>query len=94
MYDFTSKIVFFDGFIVILYSIFRSYDGTKDEVMTFRTLCEVARNSVEKYASQVAFAMFGGEEVTYAEAGRRMAEVQRLLTHLSITLTDIYIFVL
>ncbi|MCM1300378.1 MAG: AMP-binding protein [Alistipes senegalensis] len=48
--------------------------------MTFRTLCEVARNSVEKYASQVAFAMFGGEEVTYAEAGRRMAEVQRLLT--------------
>ncbi len=80
MYDFTSKIVFFAGFIVILYLIFRSYDGTKDETMTFRTLCEVARNSVEKYASQVAFAMFGGEEVTYAEAGRRMAEVQRLLT--------------
>ncbi len=48
--------------------------------MTCRTLCEVARNSIEKYASQVAFAMFGGEEVTYAEAGRRMLEVQHLLT--------------
>ncbi len=80
MYDFTSKIVFFAGFIVISYPIFRSSYGPNNETMTFRTLCEVARNSVEKYASQVAFAMFGGEEVTYAEAGRRMAEVQRLLT--------------
>ena len=47
--------------------------------MTIRTLCELARNSVEKYASQVAFSMFGGEEVTFAEAGRRMQKVQELL---------------
>ena len=44
------------------------------------TLCELARNSVEQYASRIAFSMFGGEEVTYAEAGRRMQRVQELLT--------------
>ncbi len=48
--------------------------------MTSRTLCGLARNSVEKYASQVAFSMSNGEEVTYAEAGRRMLKVQNLLT--------------
>ncbi len=48
--------------------------------MTSKTLCELARNSVEKYASQVAFSMCNGEEVTYAEAGRRMLKVQNLLT--------------
>lgn len=48
--------------------------------MTIRTLCELARNSVEKYGSQVAFSLFDGETVTYAEAGRRMQQVQELLT--------------
>lgn len=48
--------------------------------MTVNTLYELVRNSVEKFASKVAFSMFEGEEVTYAEAGNRIAKVQSLLT--------------
>ncbi len=48
--------------------------------MTINTLCELVRNSVEKFASRVAYSMFDGEDVTYAEAGRRMARVQEILT--------------
>ena len=48
--------------------------------MTIRTLCDLVRNSVEKYASQVAFSLFDGEEVTFAEAGERIRKVQELLT--------------
>lgn len=48
--------------------------------MTINTLYELARNSVEKFASKVAFSMYDGEDVTYAEAGRRMRRVQEILT--------------
>ena len=48
--------------------------------MTINTLCELARNSVEKFSSKIAFSMFEGEEMTYAEAGRRIARVQEILT--------------
>lgn len=48
--------------------------------MTINTLYELARNSVEKFASKIAFSMFEGEDVTYAEAGRRIAKVQENLT--------------
>lgn len=44
------------------------------------TLYEVVRNSVGKYADRIAFAMYDGEEMTYAEAGRRIARVQEILT--------------
>ena len=47
--------------------------------MTINTLYELARNSVEKFASKIAFSMFEGEDVTYAEAGRRIAKVQEIL---------------
>ena len=48
--------------------------------MSMNTLCELARNSVEKFPSKIAFSMFEGEEMTYAEVGRRMARVQEILT--------------
>ncbi len=48
--------------------------------MAIHTLCELVRNSVERFAPKVAFSMFGGEEVTYAEAGRRIEKVQQILT--------------
>lgn len=48
--------------------------------MSMNTLCELARNSVEKFSSKIAFSMFEGEEMTYAEAGRRIARVQEILT--------------
>ena len=48
--------------------------------MTINTLYELARNSVEKFAAKVAFSMFEGDDVTYAEVGRRIEKVQEILT--------------
>ena len=48
--------------------------------MTINTLYELACNSVEKFASKVAFSMFEGDDVTYAEVGRRIEKVQEILT--------------
>lgn len=48
--------------------------------MTFETLYELTRRSVKEFASRIAFSMYGGEEVTYAEAGRRISQVQEMLT--------------
>ena len=48
--------------------------------MTITTLYELVRNSVEKFASKVAFSMFEGDDVTYAEVGRRIEKVQEILT--------------
>ena len=48
--------------------------------MTINTLYELVRNSVEKVASKVAFSMFEGDDVTYAEVGRRIEKVQEILT--------------
>ena len=48
--------------------------------MTINTLYELARNSVEKFASKVAFSMFEGDDVTYAEVGRRIEKVHEILT--------------
>ncbi len=47
--------------------------------MAFNTLYELVRNSVEKYAQKIAFSMFQGEELTYAEVGQRIAKVQEIL---------------
>ena len=48
--------------------------------MTINTPYELVRNSVEKFASKVAFSMFEGDDVTYAEVGRRIEKVQEILT--------------
>ncbi len=48
--------------------------------MTFNTLYELARNSVEKFASRVAYSMCGSDDVSFAEVGRRIEKVQELLT--------------
>lgn len=48
--------------------------------MTINTLYELTRNSVEKFASKIAFSMFEGDDVTYAEVGRRIEKVQEILT--------------
>ncbi len=47
--------------------------------MAFSTLYELVRNSVEKYAQKIAFSMFQGEELTYAEVGQRIDKVQEIL---------------
>lgn len=48
--------------------------------MTSNTLYELCRNSVEQFASKVAFSMYEGDDITYAEVGRRVAKVQAVLT--------------
>ena len=47
--------------------------------MAINTLYELVRHSVETFASRIAYSMFDGEDVTYAEAGRRIAKVQDIL---------------
>jgi len=47
--------------------------------MTFNTLSAMVRHSVQEFASKIAFTMYEGEDVTYAEAGRRIAKVQQTL---------------
>lgn len=48
--------------------------------MIINTLYELVRNGVEKFASRIAYSMFDGEDVTYAEVGRRIARLQEILT--------------
>ena len=48
--------------------------------MTINTLYGLVRNSIERFASRVAFSMFEGDELTYAEVGRRIRHVQEILT--------------
>lgn len=48
--------------------------------MIIKTLCQLVRHSVDRFPDRTAFAMFGGEELTYAEVGRRIKRVQELLT--------------
>lgn len=48
--------------------------------MTINTLYELVHASVGSFASNIAFSMHEGEQVTYAEVGRRIARVQEILT--------------
>ena len=53
--------------------------NTNKTTKTISTLGELVRNSVERFASRIAFTMFEGEDITYAEAGRRIEKVQQIL---------------
>lgn len=48
--------------------------------MTINTLYGLVRNSTEHFASRIAFSMYEGDELTYAEVGRRIERVQEILT--------------
>ena len=48
--------------------------------MTINTLYGLVRNSTERFASRIAFSMYEGDELTYAEVGRRIERVQEILT--------------
>lgn len=56
--------------------------------MTFTTLYEIVKHSVEKFSSQIAYTMLGAENVTYEEVGRRIEHVQRLLVEAGISAGD------
>lgn len=56
--------------------------------MTFNTLYDILKHSVEKFSERIAFAMIGGEEVTYKEVGERVECVQELLINAGIGAGD------
>uniref|UniRef100_UPI0040559E0D AMP-binding protein n=1 Tax=Alistipes sp. TaxID=1872444 RepID=UPI0040559E0D len=47
--------------------------------MTFTTIYEVVKHSVEKFSERIAFSMIGGEDVSYREVGERVEKVQDML---------------
>ena len=47
--------------------------------MTFKTLYEVVKHSVEKFSQRIAFTMIDTEDVTYKEVGERIDKVQNML---------------
>ena len=56
--------------------------------MTFKTLYEVVKHSVEKFSSRIAFTMIGGEDVSYKEVGERIEDVQEKLLNAGIGAGD------
>lgn len=56
--------------------------------MTFNTLHEILTHSVEKFSDRLAFAMIGGEEVTYKEVGKRVEAIQELLLNAGVGADD------
>ena len=47
------------------------YQKTKtgNQMITFNTLYEILKHSVEKFSKRIAFSMIGGEDVSYQEVG-------------------------
>lgn len=56
--------------------------------MTFNTLHEILTHSVEKFSDRVAFAMIGGEKVSYKEVGKRVETIQELLLNAGVGAGD------
>lgn len=56
--------------------------------MTFNTLYEILKHSVEKFSERIAFAMIGGEEVSYKEVGKRTETIQELLLNAGVGAGD------
>ena len=56
--------------------------------MTFNTLYEVFKHSVEKFSSRIAFSMIGGEDVSYKEVGERAEAVQDMLLNAGVGAGD------
>lgn len=56
--------------------------------MTFKTLYEVVKHSVEKFSSRIAFTMIDSEDVTYKEVGERIDKVQDMLLNAGVGAGD------
>ena len=56
--------------------------------MTFTTLYEIVKHSVEKFSAQIAYTLLGAEDVTYEEVGRRIGHVQQLLVEAGVGAGD------
>lgn len=49
-------------------------------MIALNTLYELLHNSIDKFGGRVAFSMYDGEDVTYNEVGKRVTDIQKLLT--------------
>ena len=47
--------------------------------MTFTTIFQIFKKSVERFSERIAFSMIGGEDVSYREVGERVERVQEML---------------
>lgn len=56
--------------------------------MTFTTIYEVVKHSVEKFSERIAFSMIGGEDVSYKEVGERVEKVQDMLLNAGVGAGD------
>ena len=56
--------------------------------MTFKTLYEVVKHSVEKFSSRIAFTMIDTEDVSYKEVGERIEHVQEMLLNAGVGAGD------
>ena len=56
--------------------------------MTFNTLHELVSHSVANFSERIAFAMIGGEEVSYKEVGKRIETLQELLLNAGVGAGD------
>ena len=56
--------------------------------MTFKTLYEVVKHSIEKFSSRIAFTMIDTEDVSYKEVGERIEDVQEKLLNAGVGAGD------
>ena len=56
--------------------------------MTFTTLYEIVKYSVEKFSSRIAFTMIDKEDVSYKEVGERIETVQDMLLNAGVSAGD------
>ena len=56
--------------------------------MSFSTIYEIVKHSVEKFSSRIAFSMIDGEDVSYKEVGERIEQVQELLLNAGVGAGD------
>ena len=57
-------------------------------MMTFNTLHELVAHSVANFSERIAFAMIGGEEVSYKEVGQRIETLQETLLNAGVGAGD------
>ena len=56
--------------------------------MTFNTLYEIVKHSIEKFSSRIAFSMIDGEDVSYKEVGERIEKIQEMLLNAGVGAGD------
>ena len=58
------------------------------KALNFNTLYELLQSSIEKFSDKIAFSMLGSEDVTYAEFGKRVEQIQEMLLDAGLSAGD------